>query len=98
VPEHGAIDLVYVREPTSGRIFESARVLDGPGGTRIPVPRPEHLIAMKVVAMKNDPSRTFQDMADIRFLMSLPDIDRDEVRVQFEKHGLRERYLELEAL
>jgi hypothetical protein len=95
--ERGGIDLVYVREPTSSRVFESARVLKGPGGIQIPVPRPEHLIAMKVVAMKNDPSRRFQDMADIRFLLSLPGIDRDEVRAQFEKHGLRERYLELEV-
>lgn len=95
--KRGGIDLVYVQEPTSSRIFASARILDGPGGMRIPVPRPEHLIAMKVVAMKNDPSRTYQDMADIRFLLSLPDIDREEVRAQFEKHGLRGRYHELEA-
>jgi hypothetical protein len=88
---------VYVQEPTSGKIFEAARILEGPGGTRIPVPRPEHLIAMKVVAMKNDPSRTYQDMADIRFLLSLPNVDREEVRSQFEKHGLQERYRELEA-
>ena len=64
---------------------------------RIPVPRPEHLIAMKVVAMKNDPTRAYQDMADIRFLLSLPGVDRQEVRAQFTKHGLLERYLELEA-
>jgi len=96
-PERGGVDLVYVQEPTSGRIFAATRTLDGPGGLRIPVPRPEHLIAMKVVAMKNDPTRTYQDMADIRFLLSLPDVDREEVRAQFEKHGLRERYCELEA-
>ena len=96
-PERGGVDMVYVQEPTSGRIFTAARILDGPGGMKIPVPRPEHLIAMKVVAMKNDPSRTYQDMADIRFLVSLPDVDREEVQAQFEKHGLRERYRELEA-
>lgn len=95
--EQGAVDMVYVQEPTSGMIFKGARMLDGPGGLRIPVPRPEHLIAMKIVAMKNDPSRTFQDMADIRFLLSLPDVDREHVRAQFEKHGLRERYHELDA-
>lgn len=96
-PERGGVDLVYVQEPTSGRIFAAARILDGPGGLRIPVPRPEHLIAMKVVAMKNDPSRTYRDMADLKFLLSLPGVDREEVRAQFEKHGLRERYFELEA-
>lgn len=68
----------------------------GRGGLRVPVPRPEHLIAMKVVAMKNDPRRTYQDMADIQFLLQLPEVDRDSVRAQFEKHGMGERYRELE--
>jgi hypothetical protein len=36
-------------------------------------------------------------MADVRFLLSLPDVDREEVRAQFEKRGLRERYREVEA-
>lgn len=96
-PEKGAVDVVYVREPTSSRIFGSTRILEGPGGMKVPVPRPEHLIAMKVVAMKNDPSRALQDLADIRFLMALENVDREEVRAQFEKHGLQERYRELET-
>lgn len=96
-PDRGGVDLVYVQEPTSAMIFKGARMLEGPGGMKVPVPRPEHLVAMKVVAMKNDPSRTYQDMADIRFLMGLPGVDREEIRAQFEKHGLLERYRELEA-
>jgi hypothetical protein len=35
-------------------------------------------------------------MADLQFLLRLPGIDRDEVRRQFERHGLGERYRELE--
>lgn len=96
-PERGGVDVVYVREPTSGTLFEATRSLEGPDGLKVPVPRPEHLIAMKIVAMKNDPKRTYQDMADIRFLLDLQGVDRDEVRTQFEKHGLGERYRELEA-
>ena len=34
----------------------------------------EHLVAMKVTAMKNDPGRTFQEMTDIRFLLTLPEL------------------------
>jgi uroporphyrin-3 C-methyltransferase len=34
---------------------------------------------MKVLAMKNDPERTFQEMADLQFLLRLPEIDRDEM-------------------
>ena len=55
------------------------------------------MVAMKVVAMKNDPSRTYQDLADRRYLLTLADVDRDAVRSQFEKHGFLERYRELEA-
>jgi D-arabinose 1-dehydrogenase-like Zn-dependent alcohol dehydrogenase len=95
--ELGRVDLVYVRGETSRRLFDAARMVQGPGNVRIRVPIPEHLIAMKIVAMKNDPSRTYQDMADIKSLLSIPGVDREEVRSQFEKHGLLERYLELEA-
>lgn len=96
-PAKGGIDVVYVRQPTTNRIFDDARILDGPGGMRVPVPRPEHLAAMKVVAMKDNPARTLLDMADIQFLARVPGVDREEIRSQFEKHGLLERYRELEA-
>jgi hypothetical protein len=53
---------------------------------------------MKVHAMKNDPSRTLREMADIQFLLSLPGIDEAEVRAYFEQSGLLERYLEIKRL
>lgn len=46
--------------------------------------------------MKNDPSRTFQEMADIRFLLGLPGVDRTEIRTYFERHGMKERFDELD--
>ena len=66
--DRGRVDFVYVRDTTSRKLFDAVRHVDGPAGARIPVPSPEHLIAMKLVAMKNDPTRTFQDLADIRTL------------------------------
>jgi hypothetical protein len=96
-PDWGGVDIVYVRGETSERLFEGARTVLGPRGRELPVPRPEHLAAMKVLAMKNDPTRTFQELADIRFLLELPGVDRGEVRGYFESHGLAERYRELEA-
>ena len=50
---------------------------------------------MKIVAMKNDPKRSFQEMADIQFLLGLPKIDEDEIRSYFEKHNLLEKYYEI---
>jgi hypothetical protein len=43
-----------------------------------PVPKPEHLIAMKVQAIKNDPRRAFKDLADVQALMRLPEVDDAE--------------------
>jgi hypothetical protein len=48
--------------------------------------------------MKNDPSRTLQEMADIQFLLRLTDIDDQEVRGYFERSGLLDRYLEIKRL
>jgi hypothetical protein len=94
-PELGRLDFVYVSGPTQTALFAEARKLPGPDALETPVPKPEHLIAMKVQAMKNDPSRRFQDLEDIRFLVSLPDVDRDAVRDRFARAGLEERFREL---
>lgn len=92
----GDFDCVYVGGETAEKLFAACRVLAGPGGLQMPVPKPEHLAAMKVLAMKNDPARTFQEMADLRFLVSLPGVDRTQVQGYFEQHGLEERYEDLE--
>jgi hypothetical protein len=42
---------------------------------------------MKIHAMKNDPSRAFQEMPDLHFLLGLPGIDADEVRAAFARAG-----------
>ncbi len=96
-PSRGRVDFVYVDRATGEQLFAGARELDGPGGARVRVPRPEHLAAMKVAAMKSDPARTFQEMADIRFLLTLPGVARDEVRGHFERHGLAQRFDEIVA-
>jgi len=50
---------------------------------------------MKVHAIKNDPARRHQELADIRFLMGLPGVDRGEIRRYFESSGLGELYDDL---
>ena len=62
------------------------------------MPKPEHLAAMKVLAMKNDPSRTFQEMADLQFILGLAGVDVGEIRNHFERHGLLERFDELRRI
>jgi hypothetical protein len=97
LPELGRLDFVYVESETARVLFSGGTALQL-GEHRVPVPRPEHLVAMKVHAMKNDPSRTLREMADIQFLLSLPSIDEAEVRAYFEQSGLLERYLEIKRL
>ena len=94
-PSWGELDFVYVRGGTAEKLFSGCQRAPGPGGLIVPVPRPEHLASLKVVAMKNDPERTFREQEDIRFLLSLPGVDRREVRSYFERHGLVERFDEL---
>lgn len=96
-PRRGRVDLIYVDRASADQLFPAARQLDGPGGVRVLVPRPEHLAAMKVAAMKDDPSRTLQEMLDVQFLLRLPGVDRAEVRGYFERQGLVERFDEIVA-
>ncbi len=94
----GRLDFVYVSGETTRQIFESAEKKLVLGDIAVAVPRPEHLAAMKIHAMKNDPQRTFQEMADILFLLRLPQIDEQEVKAYFEKEGLLERFNELKNI
>jgi predicted nucleotidyltransferase len=92
----GRVDFVYVDSETARRLFLATGSTLELEGMRIPVPRAEHLAAMKVQAMKNDPSRRLQEMADIQFLARLPGVDREEIRGYFEKAGLAATYDDIE--
>ena len=94
-PQRGRLDVVYVDTDTRTKIFAEARSISL-AGMDVRVPKPEHLAAMKIHAMKNDPSRVFRDLADIQFLMMLPGVDRGEIRRYFEEAGQLERFHELE--
>ena len=94
LPDLGRVDFVYVFEPTATSFFDNSNSVDFLG-RNIMIPSPEHLAAMKVVAMKNDPCRTFRELADIQFLLTLPGVSRDEIRRHFEHHNLLERFDEL---
>lgn len=52
---------------------------------------------MKVTAMKNDPARRFQELSDIRALLTLAGVDRDEVHRAFARAGLENEWHELVA-
>jgi hypothetical protein len=93
----GGVDVIYVDEETARQLFPGCSGRLRIGGRDAPVPRPEHLAAMKVQAMSNDPSRLVQDLADVQELLRLPETDRAEVRRYFERAGMLEWYERLVA-
>ncbi len=91
-PAWGRLDLIYVDANTAGRLFEESRTKMRLGSVDFSVPKAEHLVAMKVHAIKSDPRRTIQDLADIQFLLRIPGVDLGEVARHFETAGLTEEY------
>ena len=91
----GRIDFIYVEGETADIILSEARPLLVLDDISVPVVRAEHLIALKVFAMKNDPERSFREMADLQYLLKLPGLDLKEIRGYFEKYEQMEKYDEL---
>jgi len=91
----GRVDFMYVDQRTSEQIFSGARPRLLLPDLEVPVPRPEHLIAMKLLAIKNNPARVFEEMTDIQHLVQLEGVDRGEVRDYFERFDLLRLYDEL---
>jgi hypothetical protein len=92
------VDIIYVTGETKNRLFLETTASLQLGDLSLPVPKAEHLAAMKIHAMKNDLGRTFQEMADIQFLMGIPGIDDAAIRSCFERSGLLERYAEIKKV
>jgi hypothetical protein len=96
--EMGRIDFIYIDATTSTVLFPRCDRTLKLGAREVMVPCAEHLVAMKVQAMKNDPRRSFKELADIQSLMETARVDRSRARIYFERAGLLERYRELERL
>ncbi|HVS31154.1 MAG TPA: hypothetical protein VMS98_06840, partial [Thermoanaerobaculia bacterium] len=94
--DKGRVDFMYVDESTATKLFPAASLKAVLGGLMVRVPRPEHVAAMKVISMKNSPQRVLIDSPDVQALLSLPEIDRDEVRDYFARHGLLELFHAIE--
>lgn len=84
----GRIDVVYVDEDTARTLFAEAEEVEIFAGSKALVPRAEHLIAMKVLAAHNDPTRRLQEMADIADLMRACGIAPEGVRQYFERNDM----------
>lgn len=95
-PESGRVDVLYVDPATEQKLFSQAQKHRVAANLVMTVPSPEHLVAMKVRAIKNDPRRTLQDLADIQSLLRSTAVDRSEVESYFEELGLGDLYGQIE--
>ena len=91
-PARGRVDFMYVDDVTAEKVFADSTIKRIVGDLSAPVPRPEHLLAMKAISMKNSPHRVLVDSPDVDFLLRLPGVNRAEVRDYFAHHGLLELF------
>ena len=89
-PDLGRVDVVFVTGNTSRMILGSTSLHPGPDGLSIPIPRAEHLAAMKAYSITNDPQRTLRELADIRVLLDAPGVDATQIREYFVRYGLED--------
>ena len=87
----GRVDVIYVSGTTADAVFAGCTRKAITAAVQAPVPRPEHLVAMKAQAFAKDGTR-YSDLADLQFLLSLPGLDAVEARGYFESAGLTEYF------
>lgn len=91
------IDIVYVRDPTASELFHAGRERAFLQNLRVKIPSPEHLAALKIFAVKNDPSRKLRELADLQWILTLRGIDKEQVRKYCVQYGEEELWKILES-
>jgi hypothetical protein len=90
-PALGRVDVIYVSGTTADAVFAGCSRKSIAAAVTAPVPRAEHLVAMKAQAFASDRTR-YSDLADLQFLLALPGLDREESRSYFESAGLADYF------
>ena len=83
--------MIYVSGTTADAVFAGCSRKSIAAAVTAPVPRAEHLVAMKAQAFASDRTR-YSDLADLQFLLALPGLDREESRGYFESAGLADYF------
>ncbi|MBD3271116.1 MAG: hypothetical protein GF384_01095 [Elusimicrobia bacterium] len=89
------VDIMYVDNQTAAEIFRSTRKRMIFNTLNIPVVSPEHLVALKLFAIKNNPDRKLRDLADIKELLQRVNYDRKKVQQYFKKYKMYNYYNEI---
>jgi hypothetical protein len=89
------IDLVYVDGETADLIFKAAWTKSFFEDFELPVVSPEHLIALKLFAIRNDPDRKYRELADIKEIVRITNVDKAQIQEYFRKYSLEAYYHEI---
>lgn len=74
----GYIDILLAKRPISKKMLQDAKISTE---LNIKCLLPEDIIGLKIQALSNDPSREFQDKADIQFLIeNYPNMDWEKIK------------------
>jgi hypothetical protein len=84
------VDLLFVEGATSEALFARAGTQTLFDVEAVPVVHPEHLVAMKLFALKQNPTRLGIDLEDVRALMLKGLVDANTVVHYLERYGLVE--------
>lgn len=87
------VDLLYVEGATAEAIFDRAAPQSLFDSEPVLVVHPEHLVAMKLFALKQNPARVGIDLEDVRALLLRGAVDATTVRRYLDRYEL-ERFRE----
>ena len=87
--------MMYIEGSTAEEVFNAMDTKVLLKDISLPVVSPEHLIAMKLFAIQNNPDRKFKDLADIKEIIHRTEINNEVVRSYFKKYGMEHFYDEI---
>ncbi len=88
-------DFVYISGDTADIIFQSIKKKRLFEDHVLPVVSPEHLIALKLFAIKNEPGRKLKELADIKEIYELTKLEKGIIYKYLKKYDLEEYYNEI---
>ncbi len=84
------VDLLFVSGPTAEALLARARPQALFDSDSVPIVDPEHLVAMKLFALKQNPTRQGIDLEDVRALLLKGLVDRPTVLHYLDRYELAE--------
>lgn len=90
-PALGRVDVIYADGTTADAVFAGCSRRAITPAIEAPVPRAEHLVAMKTQSFAHDQSR-YSDLADLQFLLAIPGLDLAEAKGYFDAAGIADYF------